>query len=245
MLLHAFPLGADQWLPQLARVPSGWRFVAPDLRGLGGSEPGAALGGITMDTYASDVIELMAHLEMPSAVIVGLSMGGYVALAVARRAPRRLAGLVLCDTRATADTAEGRVARDRMIAIVERDGPPGVAREMLPKLLGATSTREQPDLHDAVRRLIELNTPDGIITAVHAMKERPDSTALLPTFGCPSLVIVGVEDAITPPAECEGLHRAIPGAQYVEIPDAGHLSNIENPVAFNAALTSWLSALAP
>jgi pimeloyl-ACP methyl ester carboxylesterase len=236
VLLHAFPLSAEQWLPQMAQVPPGWRFIAPDLRGFGGVDPGPVAGGITMDSYAADVLELMLHLEVPSAVVAGLSMGGYVALAVARRAPARLAGLVLADTRATADTLEGRAARDRMLAILERDGPDGVAREMLPKLTGVTSQRNQPDLHDAIRQIIVGNTPAGMAAAIRAMKERPDSSALLPTIACPTTVICGVEDVITVPTESESMHRAIPGARLALLPSAGHLANLENAEAFTAAL---------
>jgi 3-oxoadipate enol-lactonase len=238
VLLHGFPLSAEQWLPQLARVPPGWRFVAPDLRGFGGAEPGPVPGGVTMETYATDVIELMLHLEIPSAVVVGLSMGGYVALAMARRAASRLNGLVLADTRAAADSEEGRVARDRMMAILGRDGPSGVAREMLPKLLGVTSQREQPDLTDAVRRLIESHAPAGMAAAIGAMKARPDSTQLLATLTCPITVICGAEDVITTPVESEGMQRANPSARLVIIPGAGHLSNLEHPTAFAAAMVS-------
>ncbi len=235
VLLHAFPLSAEQWLPQMAQVPPGWRFIAPDLRGFGGADPGP-VPAITMESYAADVLELMSHLEVPSAVVAGLSMGGYVALAVARRAPQRLAGLVLADTRATADSVEGRAARDRMLAILERDGPDGVAREMLPKLTGVTSQRNQPDLHDAIRQIILGNTPAGIAAAIRAMKERPDSTALLPSLACPTTIICGDEDVITAPAESEAMHRAIPGARLALLPGAGHLANLENPEAFTAAL---------
>lgn len=235
VLLHAFPLSAEQWLPQMAQVPPGWRFIAPDLRGFGGADPGPA-PAVTMESYAADVLELMSHLEVPSAVVAGLSMGGYVALAVARRAPQRLAGLVLADTRATADSQEGRAARDRMLAILEREGPDGVAREMLPKLTGVTSQRNQPDLHDAIRQIILGNTPAGIAAAIRAMKERPDSTALLPALVCPTTVICGDEDVITVPAESEAMYRAIPGARLALLPGAGHLANLENPEAFTAAL---------
>jgi 3-oxoadipate enol-lactonase len=236
VLLHAFPLSAEQWLPQLAQVPTGWRFIAPDLRGFGGVEPGPLPGGVTMDSYAADVLELMLHLDLPAAVVAGLSMGGYVALAIARRAPARLAGLVLADTRATADTPEGRSARDRMLAILEREGPDGVAREMLPKLTGVTSQQNQPDLHDAIRQIILSNRPAGIAAAISAMKERPDSTGLLPTVTCPTTVICGTEDVITAPAESESMSRAIPGARLALLPAAGHLSNLENAEAFTAAL---------
>jgi pimeloyl-ACP methyl ester carboxylesterase len=236
LLLHAFPLSAEQWLPQMAQVPPGWRFIAPDLRGFGGTDPGPLDGGMAMDVYARDVVEFMLHLDVPSAVIAGLSMGGYVALALARRAPARLQGLVLADTRATADSPEARAARDRMLAILERDGPDGVAREMLPKLTGQTSQRLQPDLHDAIRQVIVGNTPAGIAAAIGAMKDRPDSTALLGAVACPTTIICGVEDVITPPAESEAMQREIPGSRLVLLPEAGHLSNLENAEAFTAAL---------
>jgi 3-oxoadipate enol-lactonase len=243
VFLHGFPLGADQWLPQILAVPKGWRFVAPDLRGFGGADPGGVAGGITMDTYASDAIELMAHLEIPRAVIAGLSMGGYVALAMARRAPTRVAGLVLADTRATADNAEARAGRDATLARLHRDGPLGVGRAMLPKLLGTTTRREQPDLAEAITRIVEENTPDGLAAAIIAMRDRPDSTPLLASLACPTVVIVGDEDVMTPPAECEALHHAIPGSRYVCLPGAGHLSNIENPAAFTAAVLSLVDAV--
>jgi 3-oxoadipate enol-lactonase len=237
--LHAFPLSADQWLPQLSRVPPGWRFIAPDLRGFrGGSQAFEAvdLPGVTMDGYAGDVLELMTQLEIADAVIGGLSMGGYVAFALLRRAPKRVSGLVLADTRATADTVEGRAARDRLVELAVREGSSGIAREMLPKLLGATSRRDQPDLEDAVRRLILVNTPDAIVAAVQALKSRPDSTPLLASITCPTLILCGEEDALTPMIDSEAMHGAIPGSRLVRLAGAGHLSNLENPIGFNAAI---------
>ncbi len=237
--LHAFPLSADQWIPQLQRVRPGWRFVAPDLRGFRGDGPAFEalnLPGTTMADYAADVFELMTHLDIPEATIGGLSMGGYVALAMVRQAPSRVSGLVLADTRATADTAEARAGRDRMLALVEREGPSGVAREMLPKLLSESTQREQPDLADVVRRLIGLNTTEAIAAAIHALKERPDSTDLLASIACPTVVICGEDDVLTPMADSEAMAAAIPGARLVRLPGAGHLSNLEHPLGFNAAL---------
>ena len=237
--LHAFPLSADQWLPQLSRVPPGWRFIAPDLRGFRGGRQAFEvfdLPGVTMDAYAGDVLELMTHLEIADAVVGGLSMGGYVAFALLRKAPSRVSGLVLADTRATADTPEGRAARDKMIELVGREGSAGVAREMLPKLLGETTRREQPDLSDAVRRLIEVNTSDAIAAALNALKSRPDSTPLLASIACPTLIICGEEDVLTPMADSEAMHQAISGSRLVRLAGAGHLSNLENPIGFNDAI---------
>ena len=248
VLLHAFPLCADQWLPQLHRVPPGWRFVAPDLRGFHGAGPAledVGLDTATMETHAADVLSLMSHLEIERAVIGGLSMGGYVALALGRRAPARVGGLVLANTRATADSVEGLAARDRMIALAGREGPAGVAREMLPKLLGETTRRDQPELAGVLRQLIERNSSAGIISAIRAMKGRTDSTPVLRAIACPTLIVAGAEDAVIPDAESETLHQAIPGATRVVIPRAGHLSNLEAPVAFNAALADFLGEITP
>lgn len=243
ILLHAFPMSADMWLPQLARVPLGWQFIAPDIRGFRGMGPAfedAQLQGATMDDYARDVIELMDHLDVPKAAVLGLSMGGYVAMAVAARAPRRVSHLILADTRMTADTDAQRAGRDTMRADVERDGAKAAADAMLPNLLGATSHREQPDLDDAVRRLIEVNRAEAIVGALGAMKSRPDRAATLAEFRGPALVICGEEDAITKPAENEAIAATIPGATLVTIPKAGHLSNLEQAAAFNTALQKFL-----
>jgi len=240
VLLHAFPLSADQWLPQLHRVPPGWRYIAPDLRGFRGTGPAFEdqFDDVSVDTYAADVLELMTHLDIDTAVVAGLSMGGYVAFAMVRQAASRVSGLVLANTRAAADTPEGREGRDRMIEVVRRDGAAAVAAQMLPKLLGATTLREQPDLADAVHRLIEQNPVDGIAAALEALKARPDSTPLLSTIACPTTVVSGSEDALIPVADSEAMHAAIPGSRLVVLPRVGHLSNLEDPRGFREALES-------
>jgi len=239
VLLHAFPLSADQWLPQLHRVPKGWRFIAPDLRGFRGAGPAfedAGLDGLSIDDYADDVIQLMLHLEVERAAVCGVSMGGYVAFGMLRRAPKRVTGLVLANTRATPDTDEARAGRDRMIDLATREGAAAIAREMVPKLLGATSRAEQPDLEDAVHRLIQMNSTEGIVAGLRALKSRPDSTPLLSTISCPTLVISGDEDVIIPSKEAEALHRAIPGSTLKIFPKVGHLSNLETASAFSQTL---------
>lgn len=246
ILLHAFPLSADQWLPQLHRVPPGWRLIAPDVRGfrgVGQAYQDVGLDGATMASHAADVLQLMNHLDVDRAVVGGLSMGGYITLAVARAAASRLDAVILADTKAGADSAEGRVNRDAMIARVKAEGVAAIADAMLPKLLGATTQREQPDLVDAVRTLIMRNTPEAIASAVAAMRDRPDSGDLLPALTCPALVVCGTEDGLTPPADSEAMAALLPAATTVLIPDAGHLSNLEAPLAFNEALAAFLRSL--
>lgn len=246
ILLHAFPLSADQWLPQLHRVPPGWRFVAPDVRGfrgMGQAYQDVGLDTATMASHAADVLQLMNHLDVDRGVVGGLSMGGYIALAVARAAASRLDGLVLADTKATADSDEGRAGRAAMIAKVQAEGVAAIADAMVPKLLGATTQRAQPDLVEAVRTIILRNTPEAVASALGAMKTRPDSVPVLAGLTCPALVICGAEDVLTPPADSEAMAAALPAVTTAVIPQAGHLSNLEAPLAFNQALTEFLSRI--
>jgi len=244
LLLHAFPLSADQWLPQLHRVPPGWRFIAPDLRGFRGMGPAfedPGLSGLTMEDYADDVLALLTHLDIENAGVAGLSMGGYVAFAMLRRAPERVSALVLSNTRAIADSPQSREARAASIALVEREGAAGIAREMSPKLLGESTRRGAPDLEEAVRRLILVNAPGAIITALGALRDRPDSTGLLSAIAVPALVIAGDEDAIVNIAESRNMQQAIPGSALIALPRTGHLGNLEAPGPWSTAVDTFLA----
>ena len=223
--------------------PAGWRLITPDLRGCGGSTELDSLSALAMTDFADDVVGLLEELSVARAVIGGLSMGGYAALALLQGAPQIIEALVLADTRATADSPEGRANRRNMLAVVDREGASGVAREMMPKLLGKTTREANPGIEAQVRRLIKQQSPVAIRGAIHRMMHRPDSTALLPQVTVPTLVIVGEEDELTPPEDSRRIAEAVPGATLVTIPGAGHLSNLEQPDAFNAALTAFLAKL--
>jgi pimeloyl-ACP methyl ester carboxylesterase len=243
LLLHALPLSADMWLPQLHRVPRGWRFIAPDLRGFRGAGPAfedVGLDALTIDDYADDVLALMTHLEVPNAAVAGVSMGGYVAFGMLRRAAARVSALVLSNTRATADSDEARAGRDKMIDLALREGAPGVAEAMIGKLLGETTKRDQPDLIEALHRMIVMNSTEGLVAAFRALKTRPDSTPLLSHIACPVTVIASDEDVIIPAAESEAMHRAIAGSKFSVLHRVGHLSNLEAPAAWNQALAAAL-----
>lgn len=240
LLLHAFPLNADLWRPQLERVARGWRFLAPDLRGFGrGVQPPTPM---SLADMAGDLVAFLDALEIEKAVIGGLSMGGYVAMALYRVAPERFTGMVLANTKAGPDDAEGRAGREKMAQLVRRGGPSAVADQMLPKLLGPTSRRARPHLEPLVRRLIESNTAEGIEAAIHAIKERPDSVPTLERAAVPALVITGEEDAIIPVSESVAMEKAIRRAQLVVLPAAGHLSSLEVPDDFSEALGTFLHA---
>lgn len=241
VLLHAFPLNADMWRPTLERVPHGWRYLAPDLRGCGpgAEDPG---GPVTMGAYASDISAWLDALAIDSATIGGLSMGGYVTLALFRSEPRRFTGIILADTRPQADTDEGRAGRRTMLAVLQDGGPAAVVDQMIPKLLGETSRRSRPGVEAEVRRLAATNSAAAIAGALEAMMARADSTYLLPLIACPALVVVGQEDTITPLAEAEAMQRVLPRSRLVVLPAAGHLSSMETPDAFASALADFTTS---
>jgi 3-oxoadipate enol-lactonase len=240
LLLHAFPLTADMWRPQMDAVPAGWRMIAPDLAGLGRSDDRPDEPPV-FDDYPSDVIAILDRLGIDTAVVGGLSLGGYVALALARLAPDRLSGLVLADTKAPADDAQAREGRRRMLEVLAEHSGDGVADEMMPKLLSETTRQQRPALEHDLRSLILTNDPEGMRRAILRLRDRPDATPVLQSIAVPAAVIVGSEDRVTPPGEAERLVNGIRGASLHTIPGAGHLSSLENPTAFNDALFALLA----
>ena len=226
------------WERQLALSDRGWRVIAPQFRGFddGSGDPPAQ----SIDDYAGDVVDLLDALHIHEAVVGGLSMGGYIAFALLRHAARYVHGLILADTKAQADTPEGVEGRKRMIELVANSGPGAVAEEMLPKLLGETTRRTRPDLVQLVRELANSSSTAAITGALRALMTRPDSTPQLSTIHVPTLIIVGGEDTVTPRAAAEDMHRGIAGSTLIAIPEAGHLSNLEQPDTFDAAIASFL-----
>lgn len=243
LLLHAFPLNARMWEPQLAPFADrGWHAIAPHFRGFDLLEWSGvdASSDTTIDDYAGDVLDLLDALHIPDAVVVGLSMGGYVALAMLRLAPRYLHGLVLADTRPQADTPDGREGRTRLARLAHERGVAAVADELLPKLVGDTTRRDRHVVVATVRELALSNSVEAVVGALSAMMTRPDSTALLASIHIPTLIIVGDQDGITPPEAAEAMQHAIAGSARAVVPGAGHLSSLENTDAFNDALARFL-----
>ncbi len=243
VLLHAFPIGANLWEPQMRSIPPGWRLLTPDLRGFGGSTEMDSVSAMSISDYATDLVDLMDELGIARAVVGGASMGGYATLALLPLAGDRVDGLVLANTRAGADSPEARANRRSMLALVDREGPSGVARDMMPKLLGKTTRETNPDIEANVRRLIKQQSQAAIRGAIHRMMHRPDSTPLLSQVRVPTLVVTGDEDELIPVDESRAIASAVNGATLVVIPRAGHLSNLEQPDAFNHALNAFLTKL--
>jgi len=239
LLFHAFPLGLFMWDAQAEALAATHRVVRFDARGFGGSDLGE--GPLTMERIADDGAALLDHLGIEKAVVGGCSMGGYAALAFVRRHPQRLAGLLLQDTRAGADTAETRQSRAALAARVLAEGSGAAVEAFLPKLVGETTRSEQPALVASLRERILAIPPQAIANALHGLAARADSRETLPTIAVPTLVLVGAEDVLTPPSEAALLAAAIPKARLDVIPAAGHLANLEKPAAVNAALRAFLA----
>lgn len=239
VLVHAFPLDGRVWdrvRDELART---FRVIVPDLRGFGLSADQPPPGSI--DAHADDLAALLDELTIPRATMVGLSLGGYVALAFARRHLSRLAGLVLVDTRAAADSPAGRVGRDEMISRVRSLGTGALADAMLPRMFPHGAT---PEVVSWFHQVVGSQPVEGLVAALGAMRDRVDATPVLATVRIPSLVAVGSDDPVIPAAEAESMVSALPDGAYVEFPGAGHLVPVEKPAAFARALISWLAHVA-
>jgi len=239
VLLHGFPFDHVLWTPQIEPLAeAGFRILALDLPEFGESTPGSEV--FTIERSADVVADFLMVLGIERAVVGGLSMGGYIALAFARRHPELLRALILADTKASPDTIEARAGRDRMIADVKGGGSVVAADALLPKLLSTDTCESNPEVVESTRAMILRQRPAAIIAALYAMRDRPDAEPGLHTIRVPTLVLVGEHDAVTPPLSAARISGSIAGAELVHIPRAGHLSNIENPEAFNAAAIAFL-----
>ena len=241
IFIHAFPLNQTMWDDQVAALRSKCRTITLDLRGFGHSD--APQGPYSMDQMAADVRALLSVLNVDQAVLVGLSMGGYIALAFYRNYPDAVRAMVLADTRASADTHEARARRIKSAAKAEKEGSDAIAEDMIALLLGHTTIETRPSVAARVREMIQANSPHGIAGAQRGMAARRDSTYILPGIDFPVLIIVGSEDELTPPEEAESLRSGIPGARLRVIEGAAHLSNLEQPEKFNDALLEFVESL--
>jgi pimeloyl-ACP methyl ester carboxylesterase len=242
LLLHAFPLSSAMWSAQRDALAAGYRVLTPDQRGFGNSPLGSAEPSLAV--AADDVAALLDARGIDRAVVVGLSMGGYVAMALVRDHPRLVRALVLADTKASADSGAARDKRERIAQGVLDAGSSAVLLdEVLPTLLGDTSERERPAVVERVRRMVTEAPPAAVAWAQRAMAARPDSFAALGAAGVPTLVLVGEEDRLSPPEEAQQIVDAVPGAELVVLPAAGHLSAVEIPAEFTAAVQGFLAGL--
>jgi 3-oxoadipate enol-lactonase len=240
VLIHAFASDGTLWKPQIDTLAGRFRLITPDLRGCGGSTrtDGRA---VSMDQYADDVIGVLDHLQIDRAVVGGISLGGYVALSLALRYPERVSGLLLANTRAGADNPEWGSFREALVRDIEERG----ARAVVENYGDKPFRRDCPEeTKSYVREIILRQNAKGLASGTRGMAQRPDRMPQLGDIRVPTLIISGTEDNYIPSSEAQAMHRAIAGSRFLDIPYAGHLSNIDSADAFNAALAEFLEPIA-
>ncbi len=238
VFLHAFPLNQMMWDKQVTEFSSNNRVITFDFRGFGNSSSAKAKS--TLPMFADDLAGLLDHLKIERATICGLSMGGYAAFSFFRKYVGRVSALILCDTRATADTDEARRGRYELADSVRSKGTSALIETMVPRLLGETTLQSLPQIAADVRAMIEMAQPEGVAQALIAMAERNDSTDLLGRIDCPVLIVVGNEDKLTPPDEVETMSKAIDLSKFEVVSNAGHLPNMEQTGIFNQIVGDFL-----
>jgi 3-oxoadipate enol-lactonase len=244
LLVHGFPLDHTMWREQVSDLAKDFRVLAPDLRGFGQSSPITADDAVvTMAQFADDLAALLVAMNIAEPVIFcGLSMGGYIAWQFAARHAEKLGRLILCDTKAAADTKEAAENRHKLAAKVLAEGAQAAADAMLPKLFSKGALASEKPWVEETRQIILRTRPAAIAAALRGMAVREDFTARLAGIHVPTLVVCGAEDAISPPAEMRSIAAAIPGAEYAEIPAAGHMAPLEDPRGVTQALRKFLAA---
>ena len=239
LLLHGYPFDHSMWRPQIRDLSEEARILAPDLRGLGKSESNGE--GASMTTYAEDAIAWMNAAGMERVVVAGLSMGGYIAFEIWRRARERVLGLVILDAKAEPDSAEAKEARDRAKQDIARGGMKAVCEATVERVLGKTTRATRAGVVEHMRRMILTTNPQGAIVALGALRDRPSSIPDLPGINVPTIVAVGEEDELTPVAASQTMAAAIPGAELRILPRSGHVSSLEAPVEVTRALRDLLA----
>jgi pimeloyl-ACP methyl ester carboxylesterase len=242
LFIHGFPFDHRMWRHQLTGLAR-WQCIAPNLRGARSGDVPSSPSAYTMAAYADDLVGLLDRAQIRQAVVCGLSMGGYIIFELLRRHPHRVRAAIFCNTKAAADTPEAKRGRDALAQKAQREGPAAVAAELVPKLLARGTQAQRVDVVREVTEMIERQPVAGIVGALHALRERPDSTPLLSRIQMPALVLAGDDDQIAPAAGMQEMAAQITGAEFVLIASAGHLAPLEQPEAVNHAVTRFLTQL--
>lgn len=243
LLIHGFPQDHRIWDLNTDALGRYAKVLAPDLRGFG--RHASRDTAVTMEAFAADLHALLHREGAERVVLCGLSMGGYIAMAFIERWPGSVDGLVLCNTRSTEDTAEGKIAREATAKDALEKGMGVIARGMLPKVLGAQTRRTRPELAARVESMMAEQDPGAVAAAARGMAMRPDRTGVLRTFRKPALVITGEEDALMPLPTSKAMVDALPNGSLHVLPKVGHLGNLESPQLFNQLVAGLLQQLQP
>jgi 3-oxoadipate enol-lactonase len=239
VLVHGYPFNRSLWNDQVSALSDRYQVIRVDLRGFG--ESSSSSSPATMGRMAQDVAQMLDALQIQEAAFGGLSMGGYVLLSFYKQFPKRVRALVLADTRASADTEEGKKVREQQAEKILAEGIAGTADAMLPKLLTPETVAKRADIVKRVRDMMVKTKPEGAAAALLGMASREDQTSLLSQINCPTLILVGRDDPITPVADSTLMNEQIPGSKLIVIDNAAHVSNIEQVAKFNLELTTFLN----
>ncbi len=244
IFIHGFPFSHKMWnFPggQIDSLSTTNRVIAYDIRGHGESEVGTA--HYSIELFVDDLIALMDHLHIPKAIICGLSMGGYIALRAVERNPERILGLVLCDTRSEADGNEAKIRRANGIKFVQANGMKYYAQDYVKIVFASSSFEKYPESIKIIQSIVERTASTSIFGTLLALAARTDTTASLANIKCPTLILVGEKDNVTPVSASQSMNKAIPGSTIAILPNAGHISNMENTVEFNKQLIEFVSTI--
>ncbi len=241
LFIHGYPLSRKMWQPQVKALQDIASVITVDLRGHG--ESYAFEPPYSMDTLADDCYRLLSSLGTPDRIIVcGLSMGGYITFALYRKHPELFSGMILTSTRAAADSPEGKAGREVGIKTVHEHGVPNIVDGMLPRAVSPVTQVTKPNLMETIREIMLETSANGVSGALLGMRDRPDSTPMLPQITCPTLIIQGSDDQLIPVKEAEAMAGRIANSSLVVIPQAGHLPNLEQPEMFNQAVRDFIKS---
>ncbi|MDO8462289.1 MAG: alpha/beta fold hydrolase [Deltaproteobacteria bacterium] len=241
VLVHAFPLNHTMWNPQISALSAKHRVVAYDIRGHGESDAGD--GQYTIELFVDDLMALLDHLKIKKTILCGLSMGGYIALRALERYPERFSALILADTRSEADSDEAKIKRSAALKLIKEKGVSVFAEGFVKPAFAPETFNTNPQIIQTVKEMILKNPPLGICGSLLGLASRTDTTASLKEIKIPTLILVGEKDQITPPSASLSMKEKIQNAEMHLIPNAGHLSNLENPVEFNQRLISFIKEI--
>jgi len=241
VLIHGFPFSKEMWIPQTDVLARDSYVVTYDVRGHGKSDVGDAQ--YTLELFVDDLFALLDHLRIAHVVVVGLSMGGYIALRAIERDAGRFRGLVLCDTKSEADNNDGKIRRMTQIRSIKSHGLKSIVDGLLSSIFYEKTFEHNPRAVDTIRTTIMNTDPLAVSGTALALAARTDTTSALYTISVPTLILVGMHDTIAPPSAANAMKGKIPNAVLHLINNAGHMSNLENPEEFNSYLLEYLKKL--
>lgn len=241
VFIHGFPFNSKMWTPQISAIPSKYRAVTYDVRGHGESDFGD--GQYLIEFFVDDLIGLLDYLKIERVVLTGLSMGGYIALRTIEKHPERICGLVLSNTKSSPDNNDAKVKRARQIKIVKNSSITRFADDFLSAIFAESSFTRIPSVVEMIKDIIIKTSPLGVASTLIALAARTDTTGLLGQIKVPTLILVGEEDILTTPTDAEELHKRIPNSKLEVLPNAAHMSNLENSTLFNKFLFEFLEKI--